>query len=92
MRIRKQVALFCKCWGLCTWIFALRAVFNINVRQLAVNERQCFPCGLWWAMVGYGGLWCAMSVIGLTRSVAAEMVVNGVLQHAGGRSVRKHAV
>ena len=38
-----------------------------------------------WAMVGYGGLWCAMSVIGLTRSVAAEMVVNGVLQHAEGR-------
>ena len=37
MSIRKQVALFCKCWRLLTWIFALRAVFNVNVRQLAVN-------------------------------------------------------
>ena len=24
--------------------------FNVNVRQLAVNERQCFLCGLWFAM------------------------------------------
>ena len=48
MSIRKQVALFCKCWRLLTWIFALRAVFNVNVRQGAVNERQCF---LLWAMV-----------------------------------------
>ena len=24
--------------------------FNVNVRQLAVNERQCFLCGLWCAM------------------------------------------
>ena len=44
--------------------------FNVNVRQLAVNERQCFLCGLW----------CAMSVNGLARSVAVEMVVNGVLR------------
>ena len=36
-------------------------------------------------LVGYGGLWCAMSVNGLARSVAMEMVVNGVLQHALGR-------
>ena len=68
MRIRKQVALFCKCWRLFTWIFALRAVFNVNVRQLAVNERQCFLCGLW----------CAMFVNGFARSVAVEFVVNGV--------------
>ena len=32
------------------WIFALRAVFNGNVRQLAVNECPCFLCGLWYAM------------------------------------------
>ena len=68
MSIRKQVALFCKCWRLFTWIFALRAVFNVNVRQLAVNERQCFLCGLW----------CAMFVNGFARSVAVEFVVNGV--------------
>ena len=24
--------------------------FNVNVRQLAVNDRQCFLCGLWRAM------------------------------------------
>ena len=58
MRIRKQVALFCKCWRLLAWIFALRAVFNVNVRQLAVNERQCFLYGLW----------CAMSVNGLATA------------------------
>ena len=38
-----------------TTSFALRAVFNVNVRQLAVNERQCF----------LRGLWCAISVNGL---------------------------
>ena len=38
-----------------TTSFALRTVFNVNVRQLAVNERQCFLCGLW----------CAISVNGL---------------------------
>ena len=53
-----------------TWAFALRAVFNVNVRQWAVNERQWFLCGQW----------CAMSVNGLARSVAVEMVVNGVLR------------
>ena len=41
-----------------TWILALRAVFNVNVRQLAVNERQCFLCGLW----------CAMSVNGFSTA------------------------
>ena len=39
-----------------TWILALRAVFNVNVRQLAVNERQCFLCGLWWTMFVNGVL------------------------------------
>ena len=42
--------------GFSTWIFALRAVFNVNVRQLAVNERQCFLCGLWWTMFVNGVL------------------------------------
>ena len=35
---------------LLSWLFALRAVFNVNVRQLAVNEHQCFLCALWCAM------------------------------------------
>ena len=32
--------------------------FHVNGRQLAVNERQCFLCGLW----------CAMSVNGLATA------------------------
>ena len=38
------------------WVFALALVlrfarfFNVNGRQLAVNERQCFLCELWHAM------------------------------------------
>ena len=50
------------CYGLLlgallsTWVFALcflrgylrfARFFNVNVRQLAVNDRQCFLCGLW---------------------------------------------
>ena len=50
VNIKKQLAHFRWFWGLHTWIFALRAVFNVNARQLAVNERQCFLCGLWCAM------------------------------------------
>ena len=30
--------------------FALRGVLNVNDRQLAVNERLWFLCGLWCAM------------------------------------------
>ena len=45
-----------------TWIFALRAVFNVNVRQWAVNVRQCFLCGLW----RMGG---AMFVNGVLRTL-----------------------
>ena len=30
--------------------FALRGFLNVNDRQLAVNEHQCFLCGLWCAM------------------------------------------
>ena len=29
------------------WLFALRAVFNVNVRQCAVNGGQCFLGVLW---------------------------------------------
>ena len=35
--------------------------FNVNVRQLAVNDRQCFLCGLW-------RMGCAMSVNGLATA------------------------
>ena len=47
------------------WVFALARGFlrfargfNVNDRQLAVNERQCFLCGLW----------CAMSVNGFSTA------------------------
>ena len=47
--------------------------FNVNVRQLAVNERQCFLCGLWCEMVvngfstascGNGRQWRATHAVG----------------------------
>ena len=46
VNIKKQLAHSCRFYGLRTWIFALRAFFNVNARQLAVNDRQCFLCGL----------------------------------------------
>ena len=70
---------YCNLWGVLNSVSAgdfvrgylrFARFFNVNVRQWAVNERQCFLCGQW----------CAMSVNGLARSVAVKMVVNGVLR------------
>ena len=58
----KIVWQFRRFWGTSTWILALRAVFNVNVRQWTVNVRQCFLCGLW----RMGG---AMFVNGVLRTL-----------------------
>ena len=46
------------------WVFALRAVFDVNDRQLAVNASQLFLgllCSLWLSMLcGDGAQWSLM--------------------------------